>query len=183
MASRYMFANFNTVEEASGAYAELLDNGYRSEDISIVATEASRRQFDMQTDTSQDERGDIGVAEGAATGAVTGGLIGLLVSAVPLAIAGLPSLIIVGPIAAALGLTGVAGTATSGAIAGSIVGGIVGAFDKIGIESDAAKAFQTTIQDGGVLVIIPVSLDTEEEARSIFDRSGAGTIQIGQLTE
>jgi uncharacterized membrane protein len=183
MATRYMFANYQTVDEASDAYAALLDEGFNPDEISVVATEESRKAFDRQTDSTEEERDDIGIGEGAAKGAVTGGLIGLIVSAVPLAIAGLPSLIVIGPISAALGLTGVAATTTTGALTGGVIGGLVGALDNFGVNKDAAKEYEETVKEGGVLVIVPVTMDSEDVTREMLDRSGAQTVQVGQVRE
>jgi hypothetical protein len=178
-----MFANFASVDEASSAYTELLDEGFQPEEVSVVATEDSRKAFDQQTDSSAEDRDDIGIGEGAAKGAATGGLIGLIVSAVPLAIVGLPSLIVIGPIAAALGLTGVAATATTGAVAGGVIGGLVGALDSMGVQKSAAEEYEETVKKGGVLVVVPVTMESEDMTRDMLERSGAKTVQIGQLRE
>lgn len=181
--NRYMFANFNTMEEASEAYEQLVAQGWENDQISVIAKEEVKKEYAEQVETDLDEDDDIGVGEGILGGAVTGGLIGLVVSAVPLVIAGLPSLIVVGPVAAALGLGGVAATTTTGAVAGAAVGGLVGALDNLGVEREVAKEYETTIQEGGVLLIAEVGADNEDSMREWLEEAGAGTVEVGEVRE
>ncbi len=86
------------------------------------------------------------VSEGLAIGGATGGAIGGIIAAIAaigtsLVIPGL-NLIVAGPLAA--GLAG----AGAGSIAGSIVGSLVG----WGIPEDKAKAFESGIKSGGIIL-------------------------------
>jgi len=178
MAQRYLLASFADVNQAATAFNTLTDGGFRAEDISLLATESSREAFTEKT--GDDDHTDIGVGEGALKGGVTGGLIGLLVSAVPLAIVGLPSLIVIGPIAAALGLTGVAATTTTGATTGAVVGGLVGALDNLGIGEDSAKRYEETVKQGGVLLTVPIDDDNEGDVRNQLSTLGANNVEVIQ---
>ncbi len=66
-----------------------------------------------------------GMGKGAGAGAILGGLAGLAIAAGVIPVIG--PLLVAGPLLAALGITGVAGTAAAGAISGAAVGGFLGA--------------------------------------------------------
>lgn len=177
MAHRYMLASFPNVDEAADAYNQLTLSQYQVDEVSVITHENVREDFDTVVD--DDTKDDITVGEGMATGAAVGGLVGLLVSAVPIAIAGLPSLIVVGPIAAALGLSGVAGTTVTGAVSGAAVGGLVGALDHLGIGESEAKEYERTVKEGGVLLAVPITENNEDEVRVMLEENNAENITIG----
>lgn len=180
MADHLMLGSFHSVDDATVAYNRLLeDHDITNDDISVITTEDVRKDFDTKVEHETDD--DLGVVEGAVGGAVTGGLIGLLVSAVPIAIAGLPSLIVVGPIAAALGLGGVAATTTTGATTGAVVGGLIGALDNIGIKEEDAKVYETTVREGGVLLAVATKDEDHDKVKDILSQSGAENIRMGHL--
>lgn len=178
MAQRYLLASFVDVNQAATAFNTLTESDFAAEDISLLATESSREAFTQKTGDT--DHNDLGVGEGAVKGGVTGGLIGLLVSAVPLAIVGLPSLIVIGPIAAALGLTGIAATTATGATTGAVVGGLVGALDHLGVEEDTAKRYEETVKQGGVLLTVPIDDSNEGEIRTQLSALGASNVEVVQ---
>lgn len=173
MAQRFLLASFDTADQAATAFNTLTETDFTENDVSVLATESTRDQFVQQTNADKD---DVGVGEGALKGAVTGGLIGLIVSAVPIAIVGLPSLIVIGPLAAALGLTGIAAT-TTGATTGAVVGGLVGALDNLGVDKDRAEEYETVIREGGVLLSVPVDESNEGEVSSQLESLGATSVE------
>lgn len=174
MAQRFLLASFDTADQAATAFNTLTETDFTENDVSVLATESTRDQFVQQTNA---DKNDIGVGEGALKGAVTGGLIGLIVSAVPIAIVGLPSLIVIGPLAAALGLTGIAATTTTGATTGAVVGGLVGALDNLGVDKDRAEEYETVIREGGVLLSVPVDESNEGEVSSQLESLGATSVE------
>lgn len=181
MSRKILLASFDNVAQATNVYNHLVDEEkYNSTDVSVIATETVREEFDEQVhEESQD---NLGIGEGILKGGVAGGLIGLLVSAVPLAIPGLPALLVVGPLASILGLTGVAATTTTGVTTGAVAGGLVGALTNIDINKDKAKAYETTISEGGVLLAVPIDSGHEQDRiHQIMEDNGADNIQIGTV--
>jgi len=157
--TRTLYADFPTRTEADHAITALEGLGYEASDISVVAKEG-----EPTTDTDGHT-----VASDAATGGVIGGVAGLLagVGAIP-ALAGL---LFGGPIAAALGLVGAAATTVSGIVTGGVVGGLIGALRKVGIDEEDARRYEATINNGGVVLGVPVSPETEPEVHAILAQS------------
>ncbi|WP_047152077.1 general stress protein [Aneurinibacillus tyrosinisolvens] len=132
---------FHTHEEAVRAIQSLKDQGYRSEDISVIAKDKDEvRDIEDATDTKMEE----GLATGATTGGVLGGLTGLLVGIGALAIPGIGPIIAAGPITATLG----------GAAIGAGAGGLVGALVGMGIPEEHAREYEEYINRGEILVLV-----------------------------
>ncbi|USB33735.1 YsnF/AvaK domain-containing protein [Paenibacillus sp. YPG26] len=141
---------FRNDNEATNAIEELKRQGFKAEDISIVAKD--KRDVSAISDETGTKAPE-GVATGAATGGILGGVTGLLAGLGALAIPGIGPIVAAGPIAAAL--TG----AAVGAGAGGLVGGLVG----LGIPEEEAKEYDTMVNDGRILVI--VDADSAQEGR------------------
>src|SRR5438876_5023216 len=146
------------VEDAVDA---LIDNGFRSEDISVLMPEnVGTKDFAHEKNTKAPE----GAATGAGTGGVVGGTLGLLAGIGALAIPGLGPFIAAGPIMGAL----------AGAGAGGAVGGLVGALVGMGIPEYEAKRYEGRIKEGGILM--SVHADNSKwvsKAKDILKRTGA----------
>src|SRR5882724_9840408 len=146
------------VEDAVDA---LIDNGFRSEDISVLMPEnVGTKDFAHEKNTKAPE----GAAAGAGTGAVIGGTLGLLAGIGALAIPGIGPLIAAGPLLAALAGIGVGGT----------VGGLTGALIGLGIPEYEAKRYEGRLQRGGIL--LSVHCDTAEEikhAKEVWKQTNA----------
>src|SRR5205085_10837684 len=126
------------VEDAVDA---LIDNGFRSEDISVLMPEnIGTKDFAHEKNTKAPE----GAAAGAGPGVVIGGPLGLLAGTGALAIPGLGPFIAAGPIMGAL-----AGAGTGGA-----VGGLIGALVGMGIPEFEAKRYEGLIKEGRLLVSV-----------------------------
>jgi uncharacterized membrane protein len=157
---------FDTRDEAQRAVQDLIDNGVRANDISIVA---------------QDERGEISrargdeTAEAAGTGAVSGGLLGgalgLLVGIGALAIPGVGPVIAAGPLAAAIGSAG-AGTLV-GAATGAAAGGLLGALVGAGIPEEEAHVYAEGVRRGGTLVTVNSNDVTASTITTILRNNGS----------
>ncbi|MBA2710302.1 MAG: hypothetical protein H0U57_06915 [Tatlockia sp.] len=133
---------FKDRESAEKAYQAAIDEGYKPQDINVIMSEDSRKQYYDSVLVKEGTK----VSEGLAIGSATGGAIGGLVAAIAaigtsLVIPGL-GLIVAGPLAAGL----------AGAGAGSIAGGIVGSLVGWGIPEDKAKSFETGIKSGGIVL-------------------------------
>src|SRR6478736_6326341 len=156
-----LYRNRAQVESAVDA---LVDNGFRSEDISVLMPEnIGTKDFAAEKNTKAPE----GATAGAGTGAVLGGTLGLLAGIGALAIPGVGPLIAAGPIMAALAGIGVGGA----------VGGFTGAMIGMGIPEYEAKRYEGRLQKGGIL--LSVHCDTSEEidrAKEILERTGGEDI-------
>jgi hypothetical protein len=133
---------FKDRESAEKAYQAAIDEGYMPHDINVIMSEDSRNEYYDSVLVKEGSK----VSEGLAIGSATGGAIVGIVAAIAaigtsLVIPGL-NLIIAGPLAAGL----------AGAGAGSIAGGMVGALVGWGIPEDKAKAFESGIKSGGIVL-------------------------------
>jgi len=142
----------------------LIDNGFRSEDISVLMPEnVGTKDFAAEKNTKAPE----GAATGAGTGAVVGGTLGLLAGIGALAIPGLGPFIAAGPIMGAL-----AGVGTGG-----VVGGIIGALVGMGIPEYEAKRYEGMIKEGKILLSVHCdNSDWVKRAKDILERTGAEDI-------
>lgn len=149
------------VEEAVDA---LLDNGFRSEDISVLLPEnQGTKDFAAEKHTKAPE----GAATGAVTGGVVGGTLGLLAGLGALAIPGLGPFIAAGPIMGAL-----AGLGTGGA-----VGGFIGALVGMGIPEYEAKRYEGLIREGKVLLSVHCdNSDWVKRAKDLLEQTGGQNI-------
>src|SRR6266852_3533688 len=149
------------VEDAVDA---LIDNGFRSEDISVLMPEnVGTKDFAHEKKTKAPE----GAAAGASTGAVVGGTLGLLAGIGALAIPGLGPFIAAGPIVGAL----------AGAGVGGALGGIAGALIGMGIPEYEAKRYEGRIQHGNILLSVHAD-DSQwvDRAKKILEHTGAEDI-------
>src|SRR5215468_853169 len=140
---------------------ELLRNGFRKEDISVLFPEnVGTKDFAHEKGTKAPE----GAATGAGTGAVIGGVLGWLAGIGAIAIPGVGPFIAAGPIMGALAGVGVGGA----------VGGLTGSLVGIGIPEYEAKRYEGRLKKGGILV--SVHCDNSEwtrRAKDILERTGA----------
>ncbi|HEY1074172.1 MAG TPA: general stress protein [Patescibacteria group bacterium] len=160
-------AAFPDRSKADKAIEHLENKGYSEKDISVITRQSDTK--DVRTVGESDQAADVGSA--AVTGGTLGGVAGLLLAAA--------GIIIVGPIAAALGLAGVAGTVASGAVIGAVAGGLTAALTNLGIPAEQAKEYDRVVQEGGVILAIPVKDLDKDEIRRILEGNGAeGTSEI-----
>jgi len=156
-----VFGIYRTREGAERGVDELLANGFRNEDISVLLPEnEGTKDFAHKKETKAPE----GATTGATAGAVVGGTLGLLAGVGALAIPGLGPFIAAGPIMGAL-----AGVGTGG-----VVGGIVGALIGMGIPEYEAKRYEGMIKEGGILLSVHCdNSDWVKRAKEILERTGA----------
>ena len=155
---------YKTHAEAEQAIKELVAFGVKDSDISYIYTDSDG---DM-TDAQSGEKVGAGAAAGATTGAIVGGIAGLVVANGILP--GLGSLFVAGPLAAALGLTGVAATTVAGAATGAAAGGLLGALSQLGVDDTEAQLYESSVQRGDVLVIARTDSNATKE---VFERTRA----------
>jgi uncharacterized protein (TIGR02271 family) len=150
---------YDRIEDARDAVESLVNNGFRREDISLVASDASG-EYQMYTTADQGEDAAGGAATGAGIGAVIGGLGGLLVGLGALAIPGIGPVLAAGPLISAL----------AGAGIGAAAGGLLGALVDLGIPEDQARTYEEGVKRGGTLVSLTASDDRAQEAVDIMNR-------------
>lgn len=163
---------FSDRTQAESAFHELEEIGHNPKDISIVMKDRKEAQ-ELANDTGTDVAG--GALSGATTGGALGALAGFLVGTGVLP--GLGALLIGGPIAVALGLTGAAAATVSGAATGALAGGLVGALMSFGLTEDDARVYEEGIKAGGILVAVPVHESQEEEVREVLEENGADKVR------
>lgn len=168
--SKMILGGFGDRNDADRAIQELETKDYSTDDISVITQETKKVPAEMGDRVDSAE----GAASGAATGGAIGGLAGLLAGAgVFPALAGL---LIGGPIAAALGLTGVAATTISGAVTGALAGGLLGALTDLGVNEETARAYNTTVEEGGVIVAVAVPDDEVAVVQTVIEAHGASDV-------
>jgi uncharacterized protein (TIGR02271 family) len=148
---------FDSMSEARKVVQELLHDGFRNDDISIVSRE------DGEYVTERGEERTSGAATGAGAGAAVGGLGGLLVGLSALAIPGVGPVIAAGPLA----------TTLAGAGVGAAAGGILGALTDLGVPEQEAHYYAEGVRRGGALVSVETDDHMAERAAEIMGRYGA----------
>lgn len=165
-----MLGIFVTDNSANNAIDELRAYGFNEQDISVLVKDNRELHAVKGNGTS--------IAQGAVAGATTGGLIGALAGILSVyTIPGLGALFIGGPIAAALGLTGLAAATVAGATTGLAAGGIIGALMNIGLSEEDARVYESRIRGGDILIAVPIREDEETEVREVFIRHGAEVVR------
>jgi stress response protein YsnF len=146
---------FDTYPQAQRASDELVRNGFRREDISIVTNKERYSETEHE--------GTAGAAVGASTGAVLGGAAGLVVSMIP----GIGPVLAAGPLVAALVGAG------AGAVAGGIIGGLVDA----GVPEEDAKLYEEGVRRGGTLVMVKADNSMAARGAQVMNQAGAVDIR------
>ena len=155
---------FTTHSAAESALNELKAFGVSEGDLSYVYRNDAGNLKDGQTGNKVGE----GTAAGVTTGAVIGATLGLIVANV--ALPGIGTLLVAGPLTAALGISGVAATAIAGAATGAAAGGLFGALKNLGVDDTDVKLYEDHVRQGNVLVI---ARDTPTSTKTIFMQEGA----------
>jgi hypothetical protein len=142
----------------------LVENGFRTEDISVLLPEnQGTKDFAAEKHTKLPE----GTATGATAGAVVGGTLGLLAGIGALAIPGLGPFIAAGPIMGAL----------AGVGSGGVVGGVIGALVGMGMPEYEAKRYEGMIKEGKILLSVHCdSSDWVKRAKNALEQVGAQDI-------
>lgn len=177
--SKTVLGIFTERTNAEDAITHLEKHGYQSKDISIMMKDQQESQAIAGSTGANSVTGS--AASGATTGAVIGGLAGLLVGIGAITIPGVGAFLIGGPIAAALGLTGAAATTVTGATTGAVAGGMIGALVNIGVPEEDARVYETRINEGAILLAVPVVSEKEDDVRGILEESGAQQIKSVSL--
>jgi hypothetical protein len=152
-------AIFGNPVDAARAVDELLEVGVERRYITLLMGEEVHRQQQPPVDAAADPVAQE-TARGAKIGALFGGSLAALATAA-VSLSGI-GLVVVGPLAAALG----AGTA------GAAVGGLLGALIGLGVRSDVARVYDRVLREGAVLVGATVVPEQLEGVEQVFQRCG-----------
>lgn len=174
---KMLMAAFDNPTHADLALDELEACGYTPEQISVISKDNKYQREGYSTGEN--------VAKAAGTGAVTGGALGGLAGLLAGAgiIPALAGLFIGGPIAAALGLAGIAATTASGAVTGAAAGGLLGALTGLGLPKETATNYRDAVDAGGVLIGLSGHDDITDESRAILEKHGARDINLIDVHE
>jgi len=146
-----LYENFDTAQRAVD---DLVNRGFRRDNISLVANDADKT-YSSRFDRTD---GDLSGGEGAGFGAVVGALVGLGAMVIP----GIGPVIAAGPLVAGLVGAGV------GAAAGAVTGGITASLVDSGIDEEYAHYYAEGVRRGGTLLTVQVEDARASEASSIL---------------
>lgn len=148
---------FKNPKTAERIYDNLLAQGYKQDDITLVMSEDTRN--DYFPDNTAATASDLGnkTLEGLGVGAAIGGSVGALAAAIAaigtsLVIPGL-GLVVAGSLAASF----------AGAGAGAAAGGLIGALVGSETRSDQVKLLEEGLKKGGVVIAIKAHSDEDRE--------------------
>lgn len=156
---------FTDSKKAGEAVGELKQQGF-TKDVSVLAYDKNKeepRAANIKQDISQ------GAVAGSLTGMVTGALAGLMSGISAIVLPGV-GVVVGGPLAALLGVTGGA--------AGMLAGGVVGALVDLGIPTETALLYEEGIKKGQVLVGVTADEQRLGEARNILNKHGVNNIRL-----
>lgn len=145
---------YQTFAEAKDAVQALEQAEYPAKQVSLV----THRIEDEVPDEQLLQYGD-NAERTAATGAGVGGLIGVLLGTPLVAVGGVGSVLIAGPVAMGL--------------AGAIVGGFLGAMSGWGVHEDHVKEYEKQVAEGAMLVIANGDPLEVTEAEKILQETDA----------
>lgn len=151
-------ASFDGYPTARRVVRQLMDDGFMSRDIGIVAGDATGdyRATDI-------EGKDNHAATCALTGGVVGGAAGLAASLMALTIPGIGPIVAAGPLVSML----------SGAGAGAVAGGLIGSLTDAGVSEEHANYYAETVRRGGAIVTVKVDESRADRAAEIMRSNGA----------
>jgi hypothetical protein len=163
---RTVIGTFDTWETAERVLEDLLDRGFRRDEVSLLASRD--RAPHIQTLESV---GGSGSSVDAAGSAAIGGLAGFVAGLAALAIPGIGPILAAGPLSAGL----------IGATVGAAAGGITGALRNHGVSDEDAEVYSEAVRRGATLVAVNTSDGKVQEATAIMNQHGA--VDIDQRAE
>lgn len=155
---------FQTVEEANDVIDELLESGFRSEDISVMMNH--RVETRSAHAAPESDRGSY-VLNDVAGGGIIGGAIGAVIAAGLAATGAIGAAVVTGGVAAPL-VAGPLAAALAGGGAGAAAGGILGALTGLGISQERSQQLLTEVEQGSIVVAVRTESQDAEMARSIL---------------
>jgi hypothetical protein len=171
--TRTVVALYENYETANSAVQDLIDSGFKRDDISYMAGDESgeyARRMGIQrtnqggqgtaaTDVHEGSNAGVGAGVGAAVGGVSGILLGLGAMLIP----GIGPVVAAGPLAAVL-------AGVVGAGAGAVVGGVIGALTDMGVPEETAGYYAEGIRRGGTLLTVRTDDYMSDRAVEVLNR-------------
>ena len=156
---------FETRNEAEDAIHRLQAAGFGREAIGVAMKDHSE-SGDLATTTGSNDLSAEGATAGMVSGAAVGALVGIALVGSTVLLPGIGTVLIGGPLAAALTGAGI------GAASGGLVGGLIGA----GIPEHEAAEYSTRIESGHILVTVHAADHEVARAEQILVEEGARTV-------
>lgn len=155
---------FSSYSDFSNLIETLNMRGYREDDISVLMSESTHKQyFAPQENTKAPEGATVGSISGGVLGALIGGLTAVGSVVIP------GGIMVAGPVIAALSAGAV------GAVTGGLIGGLVGS----GIPEHEAKFFEDALKEQGrILVVAHIPKAESDEVKSVFERCNAQRLKV-----
>lgn len=166
---------FQDTTHANQALEDLKSKAYDVSKVSIVMKDKDKKD---EMPAAKGDQIATGAVDGAATGGVIGAVAGLLIGLGAIAIPGIGGLLVGGPLVAALGLTGAAATTATGAMTGALAGGLIGALVNLGVSHDEAEQYQKSVEQGRILLLVPVNEVSIDFVRSIFENHSVNQMKV-----
>jgi uncharacterized protein (TIGR02271 family) len=160
---------FDRHEAARDAVSELVREGFRHEDVSLLARDEgpAGREGTRVAYVEEDGHEQVeDMAKGAGTGAAIGGAAGLLLGLSALAIPGIGPILAAGPLAAVIAGAGMGGAA----------GGLVSGLTRLGLGDDDAHTYAEGLKRGGTIVSVEADDREAGHAVAVLKRMGAAEI-------
>lgn len=173
--AKTIIATFVDKKTADHAVRDLLDYGFRNDEISIITHD---QDLYFPEEESQGTILVEAVATGLVAGAVIGGLFGFFVGIGFLTIPGFYTFLIDSPLMRVFGLESALATTVSGGIYGALVGAVGGFIIGL-INPSTIRSFEEG--EEGVLIALPITEPQEFEVKDLILEAGASNIKILDL--
>lgn len=154
---------FKTRADAEAAVTRLHNLGFDELSISVAVPEPGEVEGVDAPETSAAPHAEENAAVGAISGAAVGTIVGVLVAGSTFVLPGLGTLLVGGPLAAAL----------AGAGVGAASGGLMGALTGSGIPEAEAQEYANQIDAGNAIVVVHSDENRAGDVRAIFDEHNA----------
>jgi hypothetical protein len=152
-----IMALFNSPRTVESIYEELLESGYKKEDIDLVMSPDTQSKYLSNVKSSDNTNFGNKSVEALGIGAAIGGSVGALAAALVAAGTTLTipplGIIVSGGLAASL----------AGAGAGAAAGGIIGTLVGLGIPDEQAKILSEGVKKGGIVMAVKTRSDEERQ--------------------
>jgi hypothetical protein len=154
--TRMVTGLFRDRESAEHAYNAAIGRGYSRDDVNLLMSDEARSKYfpsDQPAETELGSKALKGAGVGGGIGTAVGATLGAIAAiGTNLVLPGL-GLVVAGPLAAGL----------AGAGAGAMAGGLLGALVGWGIPEERARAYETGIKEGGIVMGIQPRSDEDAE--------------------
>jgi hypothetical protein len=157
-------ALYDAFVDARGAVEALIESGYESKEISVIAPDDMQRELQDEAESQSGEVKKEEAKQGTGVGAFLGSLAGVQAAIIALAIPGVGPLLATGAVGAAI--TGGA----IGAAAGAAAGGLVGGLTQHEVPEEYARLYAEGVRRGATLVALKVEDDEAARVKAMMDR-------------